>query len=375
MFRPQPNRRAVHPFTGWFLYVLLAAAAPISPAAAVGPEHGSLVNPHAVPAGWRLPDNVIDTRQLPEFALAANTGDAATPLPVYRVAPDTYFLFGNIDTLDEGNRGWNGNAGFVVTDDGVVVIDTLGTPELGRRLLATIRSVTGKPIRYLIVTHNHPDHAYGAAAFQALDDVMVIGHPGTDDYNRSETLERSVAYRRELLGEDMRGFEPPQPDRYVEPVSFARYDIELGYQRFEIYNTGHHHSYGDLVVYQPRQQILWISDLAFNQRTTFMGDGDSLQIIEAQDWLLREFPDVRLMVPGHGAPQTAPFPMIEKTREYVLRLRRDMKQAVEAGVPLYDAVQASEFEDWKNIRLYEENHRANANFVYREMEQAFFENF
>jgi hypothetical protein len=106
-----------------------------------------------------------------------------------------------------------------------------------------------------------------------------------------------------------------------------------------------------------------------------MGDGDSLQILEAQDWLLREFPDVRLMVPGHGAPQTAPFPMVEKTREYVLRLRRDMKQAVEAGVPLYDAVQASEFEDWKTTRLYEENHRANANFVYREMEQAFFENF
>lgn len=354
--------------------LLLLAGVCLSPAAAAAELQGNLANPGVVPDGWELPGNVIDTRQLPRFSLDPDTG-TEHPLPVYRLTGDTYFLFGNIDTLDEANRGWNGNAGFVITAEGVVVIDALGTPALGERLIATVRSLTDRPVRYLIVTHNHPDHAYGAAAFQALDGVTVIGHAGTADYNNSATLQESVAYRRELLPADMQGFAPLQPDILVEEPAFGSIDIELGGQRFVIYNTGRHHSYGDLVVHQPAEGIVWISDLAFNQRTTFMGDGDSEQILAAQDWLLRRFPGARLMVPGHGAPQTAPFPMIARTRSYVERLRREMKQAVEQGTSLYDATRQSEFSDWADTRLYEENHRANANFVYREMEQDFFEGF
>jgi glyoxylase-like metal-dependent hydrolase (beta-lactamase superfamily II) len=364
-----------YPLSGLKVIVVLFAAGfcpGVMPA--VSPLMGHLVNPRAAAEAWKLPANVIDTGQLPRFSLQPDAaGDA--PLPVYRLTRNTYFLFGNISTLNEENRGWNGNAGFIVTADGVVVVDTLGTPRLGQRLIATIRSITDKPIRYLIVTHNHPDHSYGAAAFQALEGVTVIGHPGIAQYNQSAVMEESVAYRRDILPQDMQGFEAPQPDIFVDKPEFGRLDIELGEERFSIYNTGRHHSYGDLVVYQPDQEIMWISDLAFNLRTTFMGDGDSQQILEAQNWLMHTFPDARLMIPGHGGPQTAPFPMIEKTRNYVERLRHDMKQAVEQGVTLYDAVKDSRFEGWEHTRLYDENHRANANFVYREMEKAYFENF
>ncbi|MFP3873666.1 MAG: MBL fold metallo-hydrolase [Thiohalophilus sp.] len=333
---------------------------------------GELLNPGVVAADWDFPENVIDTRQLPHFSLK-NDNDADTPLPVYQLTRQTYFLFGTISNLNKDNRGWNANAGFVVTDEGVVVIDTLGTPRLGRRLIATVRSVTDKPIRYLIITHNHPDHAYGAAAFQSLDAVTVIAHPGTRDYNNSSTLEESVAYRREQLAGDMQDFSPPGADQYIEQSRFNKEVIELGEQRFEIYNTGRHHSYGDLVVYQPAEKLVWISDLAFNQRTTYMGDGDSEQILEGHEWLMDNFSDARLMIPGHGGPQTEPFPMVSKTRDYVQRLRREMREAVEQGVSMQDAVSNTEFEDWEDIRLYEDNHSANANYIYREMEREFFE--
>lgn len=357
----------VRQWTGALLLVLFLPG--IAVAATL---NGELVNPGAVASEWRLPENVIDTRQLPQFSLKKNH-DADNPLPVYQLTGQTYFLFGTISTLNEDNRGWNGNAGFVVTDEGVVVIDTLGTPLLGQRLIATVRSVTDKPIRYLIITHNHPDHAYGAAAFQALEEVTIIAHPGTREYNKSSTLEESVAYRRDQLAEDMRGFSPPGADRYIEQSRFDKEVIELGEQRFEIYNTGRHHSFGDLVVYQPAEELVWISDLAFNQRTTYMGDGDSEQILEGQKWLLDNFPDVRLMIPGHGGPQTEPFPMVSKTRDYVQQLRKEMREAVEQGVSLQDAVNNSHFEDWEGTQLYEENHRANANYIYREMEKEFFE--
>ena len=352
---------------------LTAAAGPAGQGTAAEMVENAHGEPACAAAGEDsfLPPNAIDTTQIPGVVLQADApGDR--PLPCYRIGKATYLLFGNIAQVDDRNRGWNGNAGFIVTGDGVIVIDTLGTPKLGRRLLATIATVTEQPVRFVIITHNHPDHGYGAAAFQQLDGVTVIAHPGVLDYANSETLQRSVDYRRNILGDDMQGFEPAKADVLVNGERFGKERIRLGDQVVDIYNTGSHHSYGDLVVHQVNDGILWISDLAFNQRTTYMGDGDSGQILEAQAWLLQNFPDVALMVPGHGSPQARPFPMVEKTRGYVERMRETMREAVENGVSLLDATQQTDFDDWKDTRLYEENQRANAGFVYREMEQAFF---
>ena len=337
-------------------------------------EPGALQNPGFADRheANHLPATAIDTRTIPRVVVRADAADDA-PLPYYRLAPDTYFLYANIGTVDEQNRGFNGNAGFVVTPEGVIAIDSLGTPELGRRMIATIRQVTDQPVRYLILTHSHPDHAYGAAAFRALPDVTVIGHPGTLDYLSSETITASVDFRREALGEDMEGFMGVEPDVLIHQDRLgAPHRITLGGRQFEIYNAGMHHSHGDLVVYQVDQEIVWISDLAFNQRVTFMGDGDSAQIIEGQNWLLEKFADARLMVPGHGSAQTAPFPMVRETRRYVQRLRDEMAEAIENGVSLAEAVNNSHFPEWQDERLYEENHRRNASFVYLEMELALF---
>ncbi len=343
-------------------------------------------------ASASLPPTAVDTEAVPQISVAADaSGDR--PLPVYRVAPDTYLFFGNIAILDAHNRGFNANAGFVVTPAGVVVIDALGTPRLGRRIIATIRLLTDRPIRYVIITHNHPDHAYDVAAFRTLPGVQIIAHTGSLDYLHSAVMERSVVYRRELLGTDMDGFAPVEPDIRIGGERFASMRLSLGGMHFDIYNAGRHHSYGDLVVHQldprldtdyrqgtdtatglatARGGVVWVADLAFNQRTTFMGDGDSAQAIAAQDWLLKRFAQARLMIPGHGSAQRASFPMVARTRDYMQRLRTEMAAAVEEMVPLQDAVEQSDFADWHAVRLYRENHRANANFVYREMELLYF---
>jgi glyoxylase-like metal-dependent hydrolase (beta-lactamase superfamily II) len=362
---------------------LIAAAADVAgqeemAAAARAPRTSASAYPYGEPgcaaAGEdaSLPSNVVDATQIPRMVLQTDTPDDR-PLPCYRIGRATYLLYGNIAQVDEENRGWNGNAGFIVTGKGVIVIDTLGTPRLGRRLLATIASVTDQPVRYVIITHNHPDHAYGVAPFQQRDGVIVVAHAGMLDYVNSPTQQRSVDYRRNLLGEDMQGFAPVAADILVNAARFDKLRIELDDQIVDIYNVGRHHSHGDLVIYQVNDGILWISDLAFNQRTTYMGDGDSGQVLEAQAWLQQHFDAAVLMVPGHGSPQTRPFPMVERTRRYVERMRETMRMAVENGVPLLDATELTEFDDWKDTRLYESNQRANAGFVYREMEKAFFD--
>lgn len=296
------------------------------------------------------------------------TDRADNPLPYFKLAKDVYIFFGNIAEVDQYNRGWDGNTGFVVTSAGVVVIDSLGTPKLGQRMIATIKRVTDKPIKCLILTHNYLDHSYGAIAFRKLGGVTIIDHKGTLDYIRSDQIDSSVAFRRSFIKKDMEGFEGVKPDILIKGKRFLQYDLKFGDRTIHIYNVGQHHSYGDLVVHFKEDDVLWISDLAFNQRTTFMGDGDSKQAIDAQSWILTRFENTKLMIPGHGSAQTSPYPMVTKTQSYMKRLRKMMLQAIAKDVGLMQAVKQAEFGDWKNSRLYELNHRTNANFVYRELE-------
>lgn len=339
--------------------------------AAVAGDHAVEDDYGTDPAGTWYPDSAIDSAAVPNIIL--DESDAAdAPLHAYPLNERTWLLFGNVAVADAYNRGWTGNAGFVVTNEAVVVIDALGTPKLGDRLIATIRAVTDKPIRYLIVTHNHPDHAYGTVAFKRLGGVTVVAHKGAEQYFNSGRVETSVDFRRSIIAPDMQGFEFVLPDMAIGGEVFSRHDIEIGGVTFAIYNVGAHHSFGDLVVHQVEDNIVWVSDLAFNGRTTFIGDGDSKQALASIDWLASTFPDARLMVPGHGSAQTAPFPMVQKTRSYIERLRAHMAQAIENDVELQDAVEQALFEDWADTRLYGANQPANASFIYRELEEELF---
>ncbi len=314
------------------------------------------------------PKEAVDSPRAPVFAVDAQDPDSK-PLPYYRIAPDTYFFFGNIAEVDGTNRGFNGNAGFIVTRNGVLVVDALGTPYLGRRMLAAIREVTDQPVKVLVITHAHPDHYYGASAFAELPGVKVISQAGTVDYVRSSTIQHSVAYRKAFLPAEMKDFKAVVPDTLLGGAHAKELTLRLGGKTFRVYDSGRHHSHGDLVMYQQPGNILWVSDLAFNGRVTFIGDGHLREITARQDWLLKTFPHARLMVPGHGAPQTPPFPMVAQTRRYVEQLTAKIGASLRQGVSLQDAVDRADLPEFANVPLYRLNHRNNANYVYRVLEE------
>ena len=90
----------------------------------------------------------------------------SVPMQVIQVAPHSYYVLGQAGMVSSANEGFNANAGFVVTSDGVVVFDALGTPALGRRFADFIAKTTKQPVRRVIVSHYHADHFYGLQAFK-----------------------------------------------------------------------------------------------------------------------------------------------------------------------------------------------------------------
>lgn len=329
---------------------------------------GTLITPKKISYG--MPESAINSDELPSIKLGENDSPN-DPLPYYKIADNTYLLMGQIAVVDTENRGWNGNAGFVVTNDGVFVVDTLGTPKLGHRMIATIRSVTDKPIKYLVITHNHPDHYYGAAAFTGIDGITIYAHEAILAYNKSEMLAGSLNHRNDLMKADMAEFKRITPQITIGGDRFVPHTVKLGDHTFEIYNVGSHHSFGDLLVYQKEDKIVWASDLVFNNRIAYMGDGNSKQAIEGQQWLIDTFSNANLMVPGHGSAQTQPFPMLTKTFDYMKRMRETVGGVLDHGGDLIEAVNKAveALPDWKDAHMYEFNHRRNANFTFRKMEE------
>ena len=332
---------------------------------------GELINP--TNEKYFMPKTGINTKELPDIQLKASDSKDK-PLPFYKLTDNTYLLMGKIDVFNDTNRGWTGNAGFIVTSDGVIAIDSLGTPKLGHRMIATIRTVTKKPIKYLVVTHNHPDHYFGASAYRAIPGLKIVAHAITYKYNESETYVHSVDLReRTYHSDDMKGVAKITPDIPIggKPLDFKT--VKLGGVTLNVYNLGNHHSYGDLVVEQIEKsgKIVWVSDLAFNNRLAYMGDGNNKRAIIGQKWLLEKFKDARYMIPGHGSAQTAPFKMVSRTLKYMAGMRKLMFEMIDDEKDLVDAVDIAEtsFPEWKNDHLYKHNHRRNANFLYRDLEE------
>ena len=247
-----------------------------------------------------------------------------------------------------------------------MVIDALASPADGARLLASVRAATRQPVRWLILTHHHPDHHFGAVVLRRAG-AKVIAHPDTRTL-ASEGGENSlIADWVRVVGLDaMRGFEfANTPDR---PVTGAD-TLRLGGRTLVIRHPGPAHSAGDLTVWLPAEGVLFAGDLLIEDGVSMVVDGNSRVLLAALAGLDSVRP--RAIVPGHGAIPREPATLIGLTREYLTGLQRDMRAAVEKGTPMQRALAGLPPADTTRPVSIASRRRRNAVRVYLEEERRY----
>ena len=268
--------------------------------------------------------------------------------------------------MGDTGRGSEGraNAGFIVTREGVVVVDAEASPAAGETLLRTIRSVTSRPIRWLVLTHHHPDHHFGAIVFRKAG-ARVIAHPDTRTLASEGGPDEEVINWIRVVGLDaMRGFEfADTPDR---PVT-ASDTLRLGGRTIVVFSPGPGHTPGDLMVWLPAERVLFAGDILIEDGVTMMVDGSAPALLGALARIDSLAP--RVVVPGHGAIPAVSAELVQRTRNYVTQLRTEMRAAVERGVPMQRALSALPPPDENRPVSLNSRLRRNAARVYVEEEK------
>lgn len=298
-----------------------------------------------------------------------------TPLSMEQVpGRPIYYSLGKGGVPRRENEGNTSNAGFVVTSEGVVVFDALGTPSLGWALLEEIRKRTEKPVRYVVVSHYHADHIYGLQAFKDHAGATVVAQERSAEYKENEDTadERAtdrLAQRRAALS--------PWVDantRVVPPdVMFSeKAIISLGGKEFVLIYAGPAHSASDAMMMVQPDGVLFAGDIVQSGRVPFMNSDD----VDTRRWLnsLREVSSLKptFIIPGHGKASTKADEAIAFTADYIAYVRSEMKKAVDEWVDFETAYAATDWSKYDNLPAFGATNKGNAYRIFLELEAANF---
>ena len=313
----------------------------------------------------RICNNILSFSILILFSQSLIAGSKYAPtsvdMEIKKVSEHVYYVEG-IPGIATDNEGFISNAGFVVTQAGVVVFDSLGTPSLAYKLFQKIKTVTDQPILKVVVSHFHADHIYGLQVFEELG-AEIIAPYGAQKYIRSEAAKERLEERQFSLepwvNEDTRLV---LPDTTVSKST----QFEMGGLTFTINYMGKAHSDGDLTMLVEQDKVLFSGDIIFQGRIPFVGSADSKKCLDTLTKL--ETDGLNALVPGHGPASKDPKNTISLTRRYLAHLRKVMGTGIEDLEPFDEVYAAADWSEFKDLPAFAEGNRINAYQVYLSME-------
>lgn len=275
------------------------------------------------------------------FFCAASSATVAQqnppPVVVKKIASDLYFFFDYAGS----------NSVFLVTDDGVLVIDTRQHPRAGQELIGEIRKITDKPIRLVINSHFHGDHTFGNAAFQAAGAMFVAQRetPRIMQKVQAKEMARRQGYFRS------HNYDPNEVKLILPNITFEKQmTIWLGGREVRLMYLGPGQQDGDTFVYFPHARVLFTPGSFATRNIPNMAFTTSVDSwINLLDQVAR-MDNVDRILPAHGDIATQ-----ADVKEFAAVLRDEystVKAAADKGISLEEAQRTLTFPQYREWRNY-----------------------
>ena len=290
------------------------------------------------------------------WALLLAAADMDYGLAPEKIADDTWVLTGRSEDFSFTNGGNIVNTAFIVTQAGVLVIDSGPSRAYGEQLRRAIARITRQPVVRVINTHHHPDHFLGNQAF-APDTLAAL--PGTIHGIHTEGGNFNDNMYR-LAGDWMAGTEPVAP---IHPLAAG--PLELGGHQFELIAL-EGHTGADLAILDRSTGVLFAGDLVFHDRAPTTPHA-RLPAWQASLDTLEALP-FRYIVPGHG-PVAKDAGPIRQTRAWLGWLDHTLRQAADEGLDMTEALALPLPAEFRRLAVVDAEYRRSVGQLYPALEQ------
>lgn len=280
-------------------------------------------------------------------------------LEIQKVTEGVYAVVGPLDQRSEDNLANNATFGVVVTDEGVVLVDTGGSWLGAEALHQAVREITDQPVKFVINSGGQDHRWIGNDYWQQLGAKVIASEAAVADHNDRGSVQMTGLSI--LLGDKLAGTVPA----YADITFDTEYDFELGGVAFEIAYAGQAHTPGDSFVWVPSANTVFTGDIVYMERILGIGgqshSGTWIEVFEAVAAL-----NPTHVVPGHGAPTDLAGATAD-TYDYLVNLRTQMGVFIDDGGDIIESVNVEQGA-FSYLENFEGLAKRNAQQVFSEME-------
>jgi glyoxylase-like metal-dependent hydrolase (beta-lactamase superfamily II) len=275
-----------------------------------------------------------------------NKNDMVRDYPVDKIAANTYVIHGLLGYFSPANQGFMNNPAFVVTAEGVVVIDPGSSVQAGRMVMKQLRKVTDKPVTHVLITHLHPDHWLGnQAVLESYPNAVLMAHP--------EMIKRAPAMAEEwvkLIHTLTDGFTAGTRAQIPTVAIGDGGELKTGGMTFRIHAPANAHSHTDIMIHVLEDSVVFGGDNLMSKRLPRLDDATFKGSIEA--CRIAASLNAKRYVPGHGPTGGVEIP--KAYEDYLATLYAEVKKHYDAGksdFEMKDAVVAKlrRYANWANF--------------------------
>ncbi|MDT3706650.1 MAG: MBL fold metallo-hydrolase [Thiobacillus sp.] len=274
----------------------------------------------------------------------AGPRDVVRPYPAQQVHTDTYVIHGPQGAPSVENQSFMNNPAWVITADGVVVIDPGSSVQAGRMVMAQLRKTTKKPVTHVFNTHVHGDHWLGnQAVLEVWPKATIIGHPDMIKGAKGG----ADAFWIKLMSDLTKGFTDGTRAEIPTVEATDGQEFKIGGRTFRIHASTDAHSKTDLMIEIVEDRILFTGDNVLNRQVMNLRDGTFKGVMKATEQALAL--NARLYVPGHG--KSGDRTLVEEHKAWFDILMPEVRRMYDEGLSDYEmkpliAAKLDAYKDW-----------------------------